>query len=189
MLRYVCVAVLLCFIAGIIGANIMDKEQLDSFGIWNTYFIERFKYAHIQSMELFFYVLEQRLPVMILLLLFAFTGWGTAAGSVFFAWQGFAAGFLMAASVIAYGIKGLLLIGTAVFPQYLIYIPLYVAYIYLALFFKGRVKESRKEESGRMKEYALFISVSLLILSVYVTGIFLESYVNPYLLKKILKIF
>ena len=104
-MKYIRLAVLLCFIAGIIGANLIDGDQLNGFGIWNTYFIEKFKYAHIQPAELFYYVLEMRLPVMILLLLFVITNWGTIAGAVFLSWQGFAAGFLMAASIIAYGWK------------------------------------------------------------------------------------
>ena len=91
---YVRLAVLLCFLAGILYANIMDNERLGAFGIWNGYFLEKFKYTRIQSKELFYYVLELRIPVMMLLLLFLFTSWGTLAGGLFLAWQSFAAGFM-----------------------------------------------------------------------------------------------
>ena len=190
VIRYMRLAVLFCFVLGIIGANIVDKSKMSGFGLWNSYFIEKFKYARIRPGELFYYILEQRLPVMLFLLLLSVTGWGLWAGGVFLAWQGFAAGFLMAASVVSYGAKGILLMGTAFFPQYLLYIPAYVSCIYLAVFFRDRIK-ARGGGSGmaHRREYFLFLAICLLFLMIYITGILLESYVNPFFLKKILKIF
>ena len=189
VMKYVRLAVLLTFLAGILIANVIEEEQLNSFGIWNTYFIEKFKYAQIRPGDLFYYVLMERLPIMLLLLLLTVTSWGTIAGTVFLSWQSFAAGFLMAASVVSYGMKGILLMGVGFFPQYLIYVPLYITYVYLAAFFGGRTKEGWGKGTGHMREWILFLAMLILFLSIYVTGIFLESYVNPYLLKKILKIF
>lgn len=183
-------AVFLCFVAGIFCANFIDQEQLGSFGIWNAYFIEKFKYTRIQSPELFYYVLEKRLPLFCLLLLCIMTNWGMAAGTIFLSWQGFAAGFFITASVVAYGLKGLLLTGAAVIPQYIFYIPIYISYLYLAAFWKGKDKE-REGGVGKKKirEYLLFAALCLGMISVYLAGIFLESYVNPSLLKNILKFF
>lgn len=192
VMKYIWLAVLLCFLTGIVGANLIDREQLSGFGVWNSYFMEKFKYTPIRSADLFYYVLRQRLPVMGILLLFTFTGWGIAAGSVFLAWQSFAAGFLMAASVAVYGLKGILLMGCAFFPQYLIYIPLYIAVIYLSDFLKKRTGtwSGRGAPGGsRMRNVLLLLAVCLVIMTLYITGIFLESYINPFLLKKILKIF
>ena len=190
VIRYMRLIVLFCFVLGIIGANLVDKSKMSGFGLWNSYFIEKFKYARIRPGELFYYILEQRLPVMLLLILLSVTGLGLWIGGAFLAWQGFAAGFLMAASVVSYGAKGILLMGTAFFPQYLLYIPVYVACIYLTVFFRDRIRV-RGEGSGRLhrKEYFLFLAICLLFLGLYITGILLESYVNPFLLKKILKIF
>lgn len=197
IMKFLCLVLLLCFVAGIITANLMDKEQLGGFMVFHTYFIEKFKYNNIQSAELFFYILKERIPIIVLLLIFAMTNWGTVAGFIFLSWQGYAAGFLMAASVASYGIKGILLIGTAVFPQYLIYIPLYVSYMYLVVFFQKRLENTERRRRGgvegirlgQKKELLMFWAIAVLIIGIYVTGIFLESYVNPYLLKKILKIF
>ena len=188
-MKYIRLAVLFCFVAGIIGANIIDKSKMSGFGLWNAYFIEKFKYARIRPGELFYYILEQRLFVMLFLLLLSATSWGTLAGGVFLAWQGFAAGFLMAASVVSYGAKGILLMGVAFFPQYLIYVPAYVACLYLAVFFRDRIRAKGGGGMGHRREYFLFLAICLLLLGVYITGILLESYVNPFLLKKILKIF
>lgn len=192
VMKYIWLAVLLCFLAGIVGANLVDREQLNGFGVWNSYFMEKFKYAPIRPTDLFYYVLRQRLPVMGILLLFTFTGWGIAAGSVFLAWQSFAAGFLMAASVAVYGLKGILMMGCAFFPQYLIYIPLYIGIIYLSDFLKKRTGtwSSRGMLKGsRMRKAFLLFAVCMVLMTLYITGIFLESYINPFLFKKILKIF
>ena len=191
-MKYIWLAVLLCFLAGIVGANLMDREQLGGFGIWNTFFLEKFKYAPVRSEDLFYYVLRQRMPVLAVLLIFAFNNWGTVAGGEFQAWQSFAAGFLMAASVAVYGVKGILLMGTAFFPQYLLYIPLYIAVFYLSAYLRqrGGVRFGGHGTGGRrVKRMLLFAGLCAVLLAVHVAGIFLESYVNPFLLKKILKFF
>ncbi len=189
-MRYVRLAVFFCFVAGIFCANLMDREQLGGFGIWNTYFIEKFKYTRIHSMELFYHVLKERLPVFLLLLLFSMTNWGKAAGTVFLSWQSFAAGFFITSSVAVYSIKGFLLIGTAIVPQYFIYIPIYISYFYVTAFWKEKIRMAGREKGRNlMREYLVFASLCICIVSVYLAGIFLESYVNPYLLKKILKFF
>lgn len=190
VMRNVRLAVLFCFIAGIIVANIIDKSKMSGFGFWNSYFVEQFKYARIRPGELFYSILEQRLPGMLLLLLLSATSLGSWAGGIYLAWQGFAAGFLMAVSVVSYGIKGILLFGTALFPQYFLYIPVYIACLYLAVFFRNRIR-AKGVGSGILhrREGFLFLAICLLFLGVYITGILLESYVNPFLLKKILKIF
>lgn len=190
VMKFVWPAVLLFFTVGIIGANIMNLRQADGYNIWSTYFIDKFKYSCIQPLELFYYILEERLPVLILLFLFVISNWGKIAGIVFLSWQSFTAGFLMTAAVIAYGAKGILLMGTAVFPQYMVYFPVYTAYIYLAAFLRGKHKDpGGSSKTISKKEYILFLSICVLMAGVYITGIFLESYVNPYLLKKILKFF
>lgn len=189
VMGYIRGAVLLCFVIGIIVANIMEKKHLSEFGIWNTYFIEKFKYTHIDSMEIFLYIFEIRMPAILLLVLLIVTEWGTIAAALFLAWQGFAAGFLMAVAIIGYGLKGILLIATAAFPHYFIYIAIYIVYIYLADFLKGKIQFRSYRNGKNIKTIFLCLIVGLLILSVYITGVFLESYVNPYLLRQILKIF
>ena len=189
-IRFLWPAIFLFFMVGIIGANIINGNQSNGYSIWSTYFIEKFKYASIQPMELFYYVLEERLPIMMILLLFSVTNWGTIAGVIFLSWQSFAAGFLMAVAVIAYGLKGILLMGAAVFPQYLFYFPIYIVYIYLTAFLKRNGKTmSGVQKNVSTRGYLLFLACCLSMMMLYITGIFLESYVNPYLLKKILKIF
>ena len=190
VMKFVWPAVLLFFTVGIIAANIMNRQQIDGYNIWSTYFVDKFKYSSIRPLELFYYILEERFPVLILLFLFAISNWGKLAGTIFLSWQSFTAGFLMTAAVIAYGAKGILLMGAAVFPQYLIYFPIYIAYIYLAAFLRGKHKaDGGISKAAGKKEYILFLSICLFMVGLYITGIFLESYVNPYLLKKILKIF
>lgn len=189
VMKYIRVAVLLCFVIGIIGANIMDKEHLNEFQVLNTYFIEKFKYIHINSLDLFWHIFEIRIPILLLLLLFAITDWGTLVGTLFLMWQGFAAGFLMAVAIISYGGKGILLMGTAAFPHYFIYVLIYVYYIYLVDFLRKRMRLEQGRFRKNIKKIALCFGIYFIILSIYIVGILGESYISPYLLQKILYIF
>lgn len=191
-LKYIRFVFLGCFVIGIIYANILGEEKLTSFGILNEYFIEKFKFASIRKENLFFYILEERLPIMVLMLILVFTSFRLAAGSVFIGWQGFSAGFLLSTALIKYGMKGLVLIGGAAFPQYLIYIPIYIIYLHLASHLQHKIycfKVEGQQSYNKSKVYAASLLVVSLIFCAFVTGIFLESYVNPPLLKKVLKIF
>jgi len=166
----------LCFVLGIISANLLGKGDVQGFGIWNAYFIEKFQYAGIRSDALFLYVLERRLPIFLLLLALTLTRLGVAAGVAFIAWQGFAGGFLIASCILSHGLKGILLVVASIFPQYLVYVPLYLACLSFAIFLRGK--------TGK-ENYLRFALVCLLFLLLYVIGMFLESYGNPLILKQV----
>ena len=51
------------FVAGIFMANLMGREAVSNAGILNDYFIEKFRYTDINAEHLFFYILEERLPL------------------------------------------------------------------------------------------------------------------------------
>jgi hypothetical protein len=190
IVRLAWVFFLICFVAGIIVVNSISSEELGSIGIWNSYFVEKFKYMDIRSDSLFFYILGERLPAVLLLLFLTITSWGFVAGLLFIGWQGFAVGFLTTAAIIKYGIKGLLLVGTALFPQYFVYIPIYLAYLYLAVFFKQHLSTMREQSSGkRVRTYIIFMGIGVLLMIGSIVGIFLESYANPFFLKNILDMF
>lgn len=190
--KYIKFLFLGCFIIGIVYANILGEEKLTGLGILNEYFIEKFKFTSIRKESIFFYILEERLPVIICILVFVFTSFRLIAGGVFIGWQGFSAGFLLSTAIIKYGIKGMALIGGAIFPHYLVYIPLYIIYLQLAAFLQQKTSCLKKETQAsysKSKRYAVSLFVVSLIFCAFIIGIFLESYVNPPLLKKILKIF
>lgn len=184
---------LAAFVGGILMSNFMGREKTADIGILNNYFMEKFKYAGINGENLFFYIFGERAPFLVLLLLLCFSSLGIAAGMAVLAWQSFSIGFMLSTSVAKYGAKGILLILGGMFPQYMIYLPVYAVCLGFSVFFRKRISGCGKNTGAIEREYIRLygtgIGLSVLLLLIFIGGIFLESYVNPVILKKILKIF
>lgn len=178
------------FVVGIFIANLMGQESVSNAGILNNYFIEKFQYSQINGENLFFYIIGERMPVMLLLLLLIYSSLGVICGIFMLGWQGFSIGFMLSCGVAKYGIKGMLLVLGGLFPQYLIYFPVYIFYCYFAIFLRRRLYGEGKAISSEQKYvYGVGLLAMLVLLLIYITGIFLESYINPIILKNILKFF
>ena len=175
------------FVAGIFMANLMGREAVANAGILNDYFVEKFRYTDINAEHLFFYVLGERLPMMLLMLFLMFGALGLASGMLVLGWQGFSVGFMLSTGIAKYGLKGILLILCGLFPQYICYLLAYGGYFSLAVFLRQR---SHGEYFLEKKyAYGMGMLAGTLLLLLFITGIFLESYVNPIILKNILKFF
>ncbi len=178
------------FAAGILLANLMGREAVSNAGILNDYFVEKFQYTEINGQNLFFYIIGERIPLLLLLLALTVTSLGMAGGILMLGWQGFSVGFMLSAAIAKYGVKGILLVLGGAFPQYLFYFPVYVLYCYLTAHLRKRLhrdKTGNGTERGYIYGAWLIAAVGLIL--IFVMGIFLESYINPTILKKILKIF
>lgn len=178
------------FTAGIFVANLMGREAVSNAGILNDYFVEKFQYTEINGQNLFFYIIGERVPMLLLLLLLTLTSLGIAGGILMLDWQGFSVGFMLSTAIAKYGMKGILLILGSLFPQYVFYFPVYILYCYLAVYLRRRMYKDRAGNgSDRRYIYGAWLIAAIGILAVFITGIFLESYINPTILKKILKFF
>ena len=177
------------FVAGIFMANIMGREAVSNAGILNDYFVEKFQYTQINGENLFFYIFGERVPLLLLLLLLAFTAFGIIGGILMIGWQGFSVGFMLSSAIAKYGMKGILLVLGGLFPQYLFYLPVYLLYCYLTVYLRQRLYMERR---GQMLDRGYICAAGLLagagLLFLFAAGIFLESYINPVILKQILKI-
>lgn len=180
---------LISFVAGIFAANLMGWEAVSNAGVLNNYFIEKFQYVQVDGQNLFFYIVGERLPLLLLLFVLVFTSFGIFGGILVLGWQGFSVGFMLSIGIAKYGIKGIVLVLGGLFPQYFFYLAVYVCYCYVAAFLRQRSAGEGKEIMDRKLAYGMGgISFAVLLL-VFAAGIFLESYVNPMVLKNILKIF
>ena len=183
-------ALLGAFIAGIFMANIMGREAVSNAGILNDYFIEKFQYTNINGENLFFYIIGERLPMLLLLCLLAFSSLGIIGGILALGWQGFSVGFMLSTAIAKYGVKGILLVLGGLFPQYLFYCPVFFLYCCLTAYLRQRMyRESSEALANRGHIYGVGLLGALGLVAVFVTGIFLESYINPFILKKILNFF
>lgn len=182
----------LAFIMGILLANFMGRERTAGAGILNDYFIEKFKYANINGENLFFYIAGERMSLIIVLVLLTFSSFGMALGMINLGWQGFSIGFMLSAAVAKYGAGGILLVCGGMFPQYIIYMAVYAGNCGMAALFHQRRKQivqTGKISKEQMRLYGVGAAAGAALILAYVVGIFLESYVNPIILKKVLKIF
>ena len=175
------------FVAGIFMANLMGREAVADAGILNDYFVEKFRYTDVNTEHLFFYILEERLPLVALMLFLMSSSLGLALGMLVLGWQGFSIGFMLSSGIAKYGVKGILLVFGGLFPQYLCYLFVYGGYFCLTVFLRRRSQGEYFLE--KRYAYGMGMLASALLLAIFVTGIFLESYVNPVILKNILKLF
>lgn len=167
---------LLCFLAGIVLANLLGSDSFQKNGTLTRYYLKQFQYADIRSPELLWHVSCNRLIIFVALLVLGTIPKGKLVHILFVAWSGFAYGYFCVILLSAFGVKGLILCFLALFPQFLAYVPIYLGLVELSM--------HRREHSG----WKGIAAVAFLLL-VLVIGILLESYINPSILQKVLKIF
>jgi len=105
-------------------------------------------------------------------------------------WYGFSAGVFLAALIARYGIKGILLAGISVFPQYILYVPVILMLVvrceglFREIYYRNGESASEDKKAAMIRAGKMF-----LIIVIMAVGCLLESYVNPYILLGFLKVF
>lgn len=182
-LQYAYLVFLLCFVLGILGANMLPWGIGSGVGGWNSYWMENLRHQEITGMGLFSFIFSQRMPILVLFLALAFTNLALMFGIAYIGWQGFCVGTLMSSAVIAYGVKGIFLILVGMLPHYILYFILYFSYVWMM---QERKCGQRIPQVGNRRKM-VFGLYGILFFFIFVTGIFLESYINPYFVKNFLK--
>lgn len=175
------------FFIGILIANLFGKEKLAQFGIFNTYFLQQFEYARIDETDLFLYIIRERLPVLGFLLLFGMTEFWYPMHILFVSWSGGAIGFLFVSALSNLGMKGILLVVLSLLPQYIFYFFMYLVLLETQSMMHGECGTGFT--GGRMKNKGKYFIAGGLILLLAIFGILTETYLNPFLMKNVLKIF
>ncbi len=168
----------LCFFVGILWANLLGDSSRNRFFMLNEYYLQQLKYSEIDGNGLLLYILENRLPGLLLMVLLSFTLAGILVQILFVGYFGASFGFLCVMAITNFGWKGLVYIGGFLFPHYIFYIIFYL--LFLRIFIKGKegISTGKKEK---------MIQAGILIL-LLLLGFFSESYVNPVFLKGLIKI-
>lgn len=169
---------LLGFFIGIISMNLGKEMFLTEGGILEKSELEQFGLIDFSRGNLLFYVLWTRLRQVLILTLLAFTCFRTIAIYGFVGFMGFSFGMVSTAAAIQYGLKGTGLILVTGMPHMLLYVPAYIWFLEWCYFLKIQKGEYVKN----IIQYMAFILVTI-------TGVLLESYVNPSILKSLLKFF
>lgn len=181
------------FFAGILGMVIKQENLLYNTGFLDSYTLSPIKYLEPDIGKLLPTILMQRLGAALFLIVLATTYLGGVAAYLYQIWSGLAMGILTAGSMIRYGTKGLALIAGSLLPQQLILLPAYLVLsmecceLCRAMYFRRMPGEFPGRDRGR-----IFLKKGLRMLfcmMIIVAGCFVEAYMNPPILKIILKLF
>ena len=161
-------------------------DYKDYAGILSEYYLHRYSYMETDKTQLFLFLLKERIAPLALFLIFIGSKWGTAFLSAGMLWAGFSLGTTLTLSVVRFGAKGLFLNVAAMFPQYLLYVP-----VWYLLVIKSDPTDVQKRHRYSMSKSAPVgdALAYFIILMLQVAGILLETWINPGVVQKILKIF
>ena len=186
---------LILFIIGICGgillANLVKSELLSGTELLGENALLQVRYAVIDSKSLFLRLLGQRLGEAILLMLLSTTFLGLAAVWFYAFRYGLSLGLLLTVLLAEHGIRGLLLLVAGMLPQMLVYVPVWALLLALAERTCRRLYYLNGNEGlAGLKRMGIHLSAQTgLLLSMLAVGCWLEAYVNPYLLRLVVKIF
>lgn len=178
---------------GVLFANLLGGQYMDQISLLSDYLIQKYRASEVRSGELFWYCLQTRILPMCYIWIFGLTMFGRAVGYWYVTWFGFSTGALLSIATMRFGAKGILLCIAGMLPQYLFYIPAIVILLLISsgtsrkLYGGGR--SGQAVYGGRKKLIGLYFTIFAVIVVVCIIGIFTESYVNPFIIKKIIKIF
>ena len=161
------------FFVGILYENIVSRRYGLSIDIFQTYFLQQYKQTEIVAEKYLGYVLKARVVPLMGLCVLACVRWKKILAGVSVCWTGFLAGVMMVSAVMQLGAKGVLFCMVAMFPHIICY---GLAYGILLSYFY-RYPKARWN-------YAKTVFVILVMF----TGILLETYLNPLLMKLVIQI-
>ena len=166
---------LVSFFIGILVITVMAKGKVPENTLMNQALAGSFLEEGWNRKELFVQCLWRRGTVMFLLMLLTGTTMRLCVCCVLLIRMGMGCGVLLKLFYLWYGLKGMGLLIVAVFPHYLFY---FMAYWLLYWNYEKNRLRARKNY--------LPVLVSVIVV---ITGICMESYVNPFLVREYLKIF
>lgn len=174
------------FFAAILAANTGWKSEAAWIGFLNeNSFLSVISFER-DTMDCFFYLLQQRLPGWLLLVIFSQTLAGWVYAGVFAGWQGFSCGFVFSSVLARYGIRGISVFSMMCFPQWLIYfLSIWCMYHLMLQYRSKRQSYSEVSRDSIVKKRTIYILLCILFSGIYIIGVFMESYVNPYFLNRI----
>ncbi|MCM1258022.1 MAG: stage II sporulation protein M [Roseburia sp.] len=173
------------FMAGVLLANFMGIASGRDTGAMGEYYLNRYLYTEISGRELFVYLFYERVPKALLLLILS-VGIGMWIIYGYVAYLGLSIGILSVVSIISYGVKGILLVSAFLFPHWICYGPILCLW-YGFLVEKRKVRREYsigERRRGKSAGWIVFGAGGMLLL---ICGLFLESYINPQILRSIIR--
>lgn len=178
-------------LAGILVMSIGKGIFLDNTGFFDADTLYQIKDMTVDRGALFYYVLGRRLAALFVMAALVTTYLGLAAcfGGMF--WGGMSLGSFVSALMLRYGLKGLLLAAVCLLPQYLVYVPAWLAFLkWGEAVYRGIYSRNNSVLRAEDKSFILQKSGQLIaIAAAFAIGCLLEAHINSPLLCGYLHIF
>lgn len=168
--------------AGILIMIFGRSSLPENAGLWDQAVLEQIASTTLTGGALFVYLMTRRGSRFLLQSLAATTYLGIAVSAVAALWYGVACGVFFMAALAGYGLKGILLVAGGMLPQYLVYAPMeYGLWQWSARTCQMIYKTKTPVLTERVFKW-------LMLLAALVTGCLLESFINPPLLRGVVKL-
>ena len=172
------------FLTGLFFVILFSGQLVNKQIFWGLDAVSELRYLTVRKESLFFYVLGIRWRTVLLMIFFSVTILGKLFRIACTAWYGFCFGSMMMAASMYFHGKGILLVLAGLFPQILLYLPAYMLLCSMSRELYACACENRTGISVRT------VGSRLLILALFVMGGCLaESYINPAVFAKVIKLF
>ena len=171
---FLIISFFVCFIVGIVLANQCGVDHFEEYGSLTKYYLISYGEKSYDPIALLLYVCKSRCLHFVLLALSTFLFRKTFVLDLYGAWCGFTYGYFFVLTIGAFGSVGSLVALASIFPQVI---------CYLMLFFGMR---SRVTFKLPMKRSERVLEIVMLLL-LFILGLLLEVYVNPWILQKVIR--
>lgn len=169
-------------LAGTVITNLLKVSFIQ--GIWDY----QISLGAIDSWELFFYIWQKRSVVLLVLWLLSFTIFCYPVIYGYAAYYGFSVSVVISVLTMEQGIKSIFLYFGMCFPQMLIYVPVWIAFVYLCMKENGKMRQI--DHWGKQKRNVIKVmkwgTVLLAAFLLFTVGAALEAFLNPYIISKCL---
>jgi len=180
------------FFAGMVLLYVNADTMIYENGFLTLENLERLKLFEINRTVFFWHVLGKRMGMVWMPIVLAATFVGIITTYVYIFGIGICGGVIMATTVMRYGINGVLLLTGGLMPHFIVYIPAFCMLMNWCYGFSVRLYNPLIDYTDTHKKYEknrTFLWKLFYIHIVVIIGAFLESYVNPNLLKEMLNFF
>jgi stage II sporulation protein M len=192
-LNVVQIAIILLIIGmffGIVFANIFQKSYDKQMLNYQNSLFSEITAGNIDYSGLFGYILTKNFGEFAIFWLLSITILGVPYMAFKITSFGFFTGFFVSAITMQFGLKGILLVLSYVFPHGLVYLPVAVMSLYKGYELCNSIyHDKRNYISGISSLIRAKLAIILILAVALIAGSFLEAYAGAFLLKKTLGLF
>lgn len=184
-------------VVGTIAINVLDRSYQEKINVTGEHYSQMISDISIDKGDVFKNGVKEYYKEFVVILFFNFFFFGNIYNYMFLAFKGMSVGMILSAYVLKYGLKGMGIYVTSIFPSYIIYVPAIVLVIISGLNVRNIVVENtRSNERFGLNAYGINdfariakkVAIYFVIALVLAVGIsFIESYINIPIFRKCLE--